>query len=235
MPAFSVLDLGLIDYQECLLLQKDLSGRVFEGKSQSSLILCRHNPVITLGRRAKRENILSPEKLASLGIGVIDTNRGGDVTLHLPGQLVIYPVFDLRVFGRDIGCFLRALEEAVILLLADYGIAAKRESGLGAKESIGRTENRQKVIIKGDFLAGVWVRERKIASIGIAVSRWITTHGLSLNVTGGLDLFSLIRPCGRDIMMTSIEKEVQVKTAVLMDEIKNRAVEKFGLFFRRGG
>ena len=136
MPAFSVLDLGLIDYQECLLLQKDLSGRVFEGKSQSSLILCRHNPVITLGRRAKRENILSPEKLASLGIGVIDTNRGGDVTLHLPGQLVIYPVFDLRVFGRDIGCFLRALEQAALLLLADYGIAAKR--GIRARRGVGR-------------------------------------------------------------------------------------------------
>lgn len=213
MPAFSVLDLGLIDYQECLLLQRDLSGRVFEGKSQSSLILCRHNPVITLGRRAKRENILSPEKLASLGIGVIDTNRGGDVTLHFPGQLVIYPVFDLRVFGRDIGCFLRKLEQAALLLLADYGIAAKREPGL----------------------AGVWVGERKIASIGIAVSRWITTHGLSLNVSAGLDLFSLIRPCGRDIMMTSVEKEAQGKTTVSMDEIKNKAVEKFRLVFRRGG
>lgn len=213
MPVFSVLDLGLIDYQECLLLQRDLSGRVFEGKSQSSLIICRHNPVITLGRRAKRENILSPEKLASLGIGVIDTNRGGDVTLHFPGQLVIYPVFDLRVFGRDIGCFLRALEQAALLLLADYGIAAKREPGL----------------------TGVWVGERKIASIGIAVSRWITTHGLSLNVSGGLDLFSLIRPCGRDIMMTSVEKEAQGKTTVSMDEIKNKAVEKFRLVFRRGG
>lgn len=213
MPVFSVLDLGLIDYQECLLLQRDLSGRIFEGEGQSSLILCRHNPVITLGRSAKRENILSPEKLVSLGVGVIDTNRGGDVTLHFPGQLVIYPVFDLRVFGRDIGCFLRKLEQAVILLLEDYGIAARREAGL----------------------AGVWVGERKIASIGIAVSRWITTHGLSLNVSGGLDLFSLIRPCGRDIMMTSVEKESRVKAGVSMDEVKDKAIEKFSLIFCRGG
>ncbi len=210
MPVFSVLDLGLIDYQECLLLQRDLSGRIFEGEGQSSLILCRHNPVITLGRLAKRENILSPERLVSLGVGVIDTNRGGDVTLHFPGQLVIYPVFDLRVFGRDIGCFLRKLEQAVILLLEDYGIAARRETGF----------------------TGVWVGERKIASIGIAVSRWITTHGISLNVSEDLDLFSLIRPCGRDIMMTSVEKEARVKTGFSMDEVKDKAVEKFSLIFR---
>ena len=213
MSAFSVLDLGLIDYPECVLLQRDLSARIFEGESQSALILCQHQTVITLGRGAKRENILSPRKISSLGIGIIDTNRGGDVTLHLPGQLVIYPVFDLRVFGRDIGSFLRALEEAVMLLLADYGIAAKRKSG--------RT--------------GVWVKEKKIASIGIAVSRWITTHGLSLNVNCGLDLFSLIRPCGKDIIMTSVQEEVFKKTAISMDEIKKEAVEKFRLVFNSRG
>ncbi len=135
--------------------------------------------------------------------------------MHLPGQLVIYPVFDLRVFGRDIGSFLRALEEAVMLLLADYGIAAKRKPGL----------------------SGVWVapREKKIASIGIAVSRWITTHGLSLNVNCGLDLFSLIRPCGKDIIMTSVQEEVSKKTAISMDEIKKEAVEKFRLVFNSRG
>lgn len=202
---FEVLDLGLIDYRQALSFQKSLARDVAAGIRQSTLILCEHNPVITLGRQARKENILKAEaELTAAGIKIVNTNRGGDVTLHLPGQLIVYPVFDLRRSGRNIHIFLRNLEEAVILLLEDYGIRGHRQEGL----------------------TGVWVQRRKIASIGIAISHWVTTHGLSLNVDCGLDLFSLIKPCGLDIMMTSMA-ELKGLTALKMDRIKEKMINKF--------
>lgn len=210
---FEVLDSGLIDYEKAVPFQKSLAKDVADGIRQSTLILCEHNPVITLGRQARKENILEAEaELTAAGIKIINTNRGGDVTFHLPGQLIVYPVFDLRRSGKDIHLFLRNLEEAVILLLEDYGIRADRQEGL----------------------TGVWVSARKIASIGIAISHWVTTHGLSLNVSCDLDFFSLIKPCGLDIMMTSMA-ESGVNPPPGVSEVKEKMINKFRHLFSDEG
>ena len=202
---FEVLDLGLIDYQKGLSLQQDLLKEIASGKRKSVLTFCEHNPVITLGRSAKKENVLKPdEQLRSLGVEVIHTNRGGDVTLHLPGQLVVYPVFDLRCLGRDIGLFLRNMEKAVIAMLKAYRIKALVKEGS----------------------TGVWVEQKKIASIGIAVRNWVSYHGLSLNVNCNLDLFSLIRPCGQDIMMTSMARFLSPDD-LNINEVKRRLTNSF--------
>ena len=206
---FETLDLGLVDYNETLSFQKSLAKDVAAGIRESTLILCEHNPVITLGRQARKENILkSQAELTAAGIKMINTNRGGDVTLHLAGQLIVYPVFDLRCLGRDIHIFLRNLEEAVILLLEDYGIRAYRQEGL----------------------TGVWVSGRKIASIGIAISRWVTTHGASLNVSCDMNLFSLIKPCGLDIIMTSMA-QLKELNSLKMELVKEKVIEKLQYVF----
>jgi len=210
---FELLDLGLIDYQKGLSLQQDLLREVASGKIKSVLTFCEHNPVITLGRSAKKENVLKPdEQLRSLGVEVIPTNRGGDVTVHLPGQLVVYPIFDLRCLGRDIGLFLRNMEKAVIATLKAYRIKASVKEGS----------------------TGVWVGQKKIASIGIAVKNWVGYHGLSLNVSCDLDLFSLIRPCGQDIIMTSMARFLNPDD-LNISEIKGRLRDEFKQVFARGG
>ncbi|TAN62642.1 lipoyl(octanoyl) transferase [bacterium] len=210
---FSTLDLGLVDYETSLSIQRELARDISLGKRVSTLLLCEHNPVITLGRLADKNNILGREEdFKARGIAVKNTTRGGDVTLHLPGQLVAYPVFDLRPLGRDIHSFLRGLEKAAVLLLRGYGIGAQTKSGL----------------------TGVWSGNKKIASIGIAVSRWVAYHGMSINVDCDLDLFSLIRPCGQDIMMTSILKE-NAAGALDMVAVKKRAADKFYEVFCQGG
>lgn len=210
---FETLDLGLINYREALSFQKSLAKDVAAGIRQSTLILCEHNPVITLGRQARKENILKAEaELTAAGITIINTNRGGDVTLHLPGQLIVYPVFDLRRSRKDIHMFLWNLEEAVILLSEDYGIRAYRQKGF----------------------SGVWVTGRKVASIGIAISHWVTTHGVSLNVSCDLNLFSLIKPCGLDIMMTSIA-ELKGLDVLKLQEVKEKITQKFYQLFSLGG
>lgn len=210
---FSTLDLGLVDYETSLSIQQELARDISLGKRASTLLLCEHNPIITLGRLADKNNILGhEEEFKARGIAIKNTTRGGDVTLHLPGQLVAYPVFDLRLLGRDLHCFLRGLERAAVLLLRGYGIGAETKSGL----------------------TGVWSGNKKIASIGIAVSRWIAYHGMSINVDCDLDLFSLIRPCGQDIMMTSILNE-NAADAPDMGAVKKRAADKFCEVFCHGG
>ena len=208
---FEVLDLGLIDYQKGFSWQQDLVNEIASGKRKGVLIFCEHSPVITLGRSAKKENVLKPgEQLKSLGIEVVAANRGGDVTLHLPGQLVVYPVFNLRYLGRDIGLFLRNMEKAVISLLNDYRIKATALEGS----------------------TGVWVEQKKIASIGIAVKNWVAYHGVSLNINCNLDLFSLIRPCGQDIIMTSMARFIHFND-LNVSEIKIKLADKFKQVFTR--
>ncbi|OGX60754.1 MAG: lipoyl(octanoyl) transferase [Omnitrophica WOR_2 bacterium RIFOXYC2_FULL_45_15] len=208
---FEVLDLGLIDYQKGFSWQQDLVNEIASGKRKGVLIFCEHSPVITLGRSAKKENVLKPgEQLKSLGIEVVAANRGGDVTLHLPGQLVVYPVFNLRYLGRDIGLFLRNIEKAVISLLNDYRIKATALEGS----------------------TGVWVEQKKIASIGIAVKNWVAYHGVSLNINCNLDLFSLIRPCGQDIIMTSMARFIHFND-LNVSEIKIKLADKFKQVFTR--
>ena len=208
-----MLDLGLIAYQDGFSLQQDLVNEITSGKRKGVLIFCEHSPVITLGRSAKKENVLKPgEQLKSLGIEVVAANRGGDVTLHLPGQLVVYPVFNLRYLGRDIGLFLRNIEKAVISVLKDYRIKAAALEGS----------------------TGVWVEQKKIASIGIAVKNWVAYHGVSLNINCNLDLFSLIRPCGQDIIMTSMARFLNPDD-LNISEIKGRLRDEFKQVFARGG
>ncbi|MDD2673015.1 MAG: lipoyl(octanoyl) transferase LipB, partial [Syntrophales bacterium] len=155
--------------------------------ADDAVLFCQHSPAcVVLGRKADRANILKDEAfLAERGIRVVSAPRGGDVTLHNPGQLVVYPVLDLGRHKKDIHWYLSALEGHVCKLLRIYGVNGEVKTG-----------NR-----------GVWVGERKICSIGIAVSRWVSFFGFALNVNNDLSEFTYIRPCGQDIEMTSIQKE----------------------------
>ncbi len=197
-----VIDADLIEYSRCIQLQREARKAVRYGYVESCLIVCRHLPVITMGRRACHANIIADEMLLrERGIRIYAVERGGDVTYHGPGQLILYPVVDLHSFGKDLGVYLRSLEAVAIGVLASYGIASVRRAGL----------------------SGVWVREKKIASVGIAVKQWITMHGLSLNVMReDLDGFRHIRPCGLDVEMTSIESEAGGR--VEMREVQTRLI-----------
>src|SRR5215475_3734330 len=191
----SVLYLGRLDYATGLALQKTLVELRYQQRVGNVLLLLEHPPVLTLGRNSSRSNILaSDDLLAARGVEVHEINRGGDVTYHGPGQLVGYPIFDLRSFSPRLGAldYVRKLEEVLIRACGDYGLRAQRIAG--------RT--------------GVWtfagssVQERKIAAIGVHISRGITSHGFALNVTTDLDYFKLIVPCGiSDKPVTSIEQE----------------------------
>lgn len=190
---FKLFELGLTDYRQAWEFQKSVFDQVKMGEIFSAIIFCRHMPVITLGRKSKRENILAEDRqLEKLNMKIYEIERGGDVTYHGPGQLCIYPVVNLAYFKKDINWYLRSLEALLIEMLSDFGIKAQTLS---------------------DF-TGIWVEKRKIASIGVAIKSWITFHGASLNVKeDDLANFSLIRPCGLDIIMTSME-------GVLGEEIK---------------
>jgi lipoate-protein ligase B len=175
---------GLIDYGVALQRQQMLVKEVADG-TDATVVLCEHPQVITLGQKSHENNLLlSRDDLAQRGFKIILVDRGGDVTLHAPGQLVLYPILDLRRVGIDLKSYLRGLEQVAVDLLADFGIVAAG------------SEDRR----------GVWVGNSKIASIGIGVKRWVTYHGMSVNVSTDLELFKAIRPCGLDVQMTSIEK-----------------------------
>ena len=180
-----VVHLGLIDYQKSFDLQKKIVTEVISGEKSHTLLTCEHPHVITVSRIAKKENILvSEEELKKLGVGMCWTDRGGDVTYHGPGQIVLCPIFDLRNDAKDLHLFLRRLEAVVILALRNnFGLNAHRKNGL----------------------TGVWVGPYKVASIGIGVKHWVTYHGLSLNVCADKKYFSLIKPCGLDdVKMASL-------------------------------
>lgn len=187
MP-YNLIDLGLTDFAYAWQKQKEIFLAVRDGTAEPTVIFCRHHPVITLGSRAKRKNILAGEaELEKMGIRIYKIERGGEVTYHGPGQLIAWPVIDLSLFKRDIHLFLRYLEEIAIDLLSDFGIKGERLTGF----------------------TGVWIGRKKIASIGIAIKNWISFHGLSVNI-GEEDLanFKFIRPCGMDVDMTSLEREL---------------------------
>ncbi|MFC1804662.1 lipoyl(octanoyl) transferase LipB [Candidatus Omnitrophota bacterium] len=199
-----IRDLGLVDFEKAWNLQKEIFLAIKNTKGISTLIFCSHHPVITMGRRAESKNILADEQaLRAKGIRVHQIERGGDVTYHGPGQLTVYPVIDLSKFKKDIHLYLRTLEEIVIDLLGDFGVRGKRCAG--------RT--------------GVWVEGKKIASIGIAIRNWIAFHGISINIKAGdLANFSMIRPCGMDIRMTSLESILGRE--VSFNDIKNSLILK---------
>src|SRR5450755_2373616 len=191
-----VLNLGVVPYDTALHLQRTLLQLRKADRIGNTLLLLEHPPIITLGRNAKLDNVLaSPEFLAQRGVELVEIDRGGDVTFHGPGQLVAYPIFDLRSFEPKVGAveFVRRLEEVLIRTCGDFGIATQR--------------------IKG--LTGVWTYalpnkpEAKIAAIGVHISRSVTTHGFALNVSTDLDSFSLIVPCGiAGKPFTSLEREL---------------------------
>ena len=227
------LYLGRVDYDEGLRLQAEVAGLVAEGRARNVLLLLEHPPVLTLGRNAKRENILaSDEMLRRRGVTVHEINRGGDVTYHGPGQLVGYPIFDLRTLRNPNGGrmgpvdFVRLMEEALIRLCGGFGVRAGRIPGL----------------------TGVWCGpadgspleessggepERKIGAIGIHVSRGITSHGFAFNVTTDLKDFGLIVPCGiPDHPVTSLELEVEHPEELpTLEAIAHQAARQFGQVF----
>lgn len=197
--------LGLTEYTEAYHLQRRLVCQRLEDQVSDTLLLLEHPPTITVGKSGKIENLLvSPEQLAREGISLFFTDRGGDVTYHGPGQLVAYPIIDLRNRGKDIHKYVRDLEEVIIRALSDFSITGHRDTAY----------------------VGVWVGVEKIAAIGISIKRWITMHGFALNVRPNLEHFSLINPCGiLDRRVTSISK-------VLSQDVKMEAViEKVIYYF----
>lgn len=176
--------LGRMEFADALVLQEELLARKREDRSlEDELLLLEHEPVYTIGRTPDKSSLLNSVHLPH---PLFVINRGGQATYHGPGQLIGYPIVDLRRCGQDLHRYLRWLEQLLIDLLAQYGIAASRRKSL----------------------TGVWVDQRKIASIGVGVRHWITMHGFALNVCGDLSRFNYIIPCGiNDVAMTSMEKE----------------------------
>ena len=213
--SIEVRRLGRVDYDAALALQQTLVEDRRAGRIGDTLLLLEHPPVITLGvkTRGSREHVVaSSAELDAAGVNVVETGRGGDVTYHGPGQLVGYPILDLRPDRCDVHKYVRDLEQVLIDAVGELGITAGRVPGL----------------------TGVWVGppggERKIAAIGVRISRWITSHGFALNVSRTLDHFSLIVPCGiADHGVTSIEHEIGRDVA--MGEVEQIVARSFqGVF-----
>jgi lipoyl(octanoyl) transferase len=244
----SVLQLGTLDYSTGLRLQEKLVGLRKDGRIGDALLLLEHTPVITLGRNAKSANILaSPELLAQRGVEVFECDRGGDVTFHGPGQLVAYPIFDLRGFPsensarRTLGVidYVRRLEEVLILTCADFGIPTKRISGLTGvwttseaatdiAESSTQPDGRGRPSTHGSEVSEH--QQAKIAALGVHISRGITSHGLALNVNTDLSFFNLIVPCGiTSKPVTSMQKELG--RVISMQEVAHALGRNFGTVF----
>ena len=220
-------DLGLIEYQKCLDFQTKLFDETVQLKirnrktpqklisTKNHLIFCEHPHVYTLGKSGDESNLLINQKEQKVKkVTFFKTNRGGDITYHGPGQLVVYPILDLDYFFSDIHKYLRFLEESVMMTLKDYGIIAKRLDGL----------------------TGVWVAnengvDRKICAIGVKSSRWVTMHGIGFNINSDLSYFNNIIPCGiEDKSVTSLQNELGRE--VDMNELKNRFKNNFSSIFK---
>lgn len=230
LDVISVLHLGTIDYGSGLRLQEHLVELRKANRIGNVLLLLEHTPVITLGRNAKENNIVaSRELLAKRGVEVFEINRGGDVTFHGPGQLVGYPIFDLRSFPEKVGAveYVRRIEEALIRTCIHYGIETQRIAGMTGVWTHAVPPIRQDqggpVGLGGDV-------ERKIAAIGVHISRGVTSHGFALNVTTDLDYFKLIVPCGLTKPVTSIEFETGEHPP--MEEVLPIVMRSFGEVFK---
>ena len=238
----SVFQLGTIDYATGLCLQQRLVELRKEARIGDVLLLLEHTPVITLGRNAKSKNILAaPELLAQRGVEVFECDRGGDVTFHGPGQLVAYPIFDLRGFATSDGKrktlgaieYVRKLEEVLIRTCADFGISAKRIPGLTGVWTAGPCGGGSSTRPDGaEPRPHTEQQTAKIAAIGVHISRGVTSHGFALNVNTDLSYFNLIVPCGIEAKpVTSIEKELG-KQAPLQD-VAHSIFRNFGVVFDR--
>ncbi|HMG71275.1 MAG TPA: lipoyl(octanoyl) transferase LipB [Gemmatimonadaceae bacterium] len=203
--------LGQLGYEQALELQRNLArDRISGAIPQDLLLLVEHPPVVTLGRSSKQKHLVaSPEFLQSKGVELFEVERGGDVTFHGPGQLVGYPIIDLKRHRQDLHWYLRKIEEALINSLDDYGIPGERNTAY----------------------TGVWTRGKKIASIGVHARDWVTWHGFALNVTTDLSYFDLIVPCGIDgVVMTSIARELG-SDDISMQDVRDRVTARFAAAF----
>jgi lipoate-protein ligase B len=180
--------IGKIGYADALQLQKGTVGKLIESKTLDTLFLLEHSHCFTIGKMGTRQNLLISEEEANRrGILIFESDRGGDITYHGPGQLIGYPIISLKNHRQDVKWYLEMLEETIIITLSNYGIQGRRIDGM----------------------TGVWVQDRKIASIGVRVEKWVTSHGFALNVNTDLNYFKLIVPCGiKDKGVTSMEKEI---------------------------
>ena len=204
--------LGLVSYADGLELQRALVDDRKAGRIPNTLLLLQHPHVLTIGvKKDGRQHILAPaEVLTERGVEVFETGRGGDVTYHGPGQLVGYPIFDLDPDRRDVHKYVRDLEEVMIRVCADYGLAADRVKGM----------------------SGTWIVDAKIGAIGVRISRWVTSHGLAFNVTTDLDFFNLIVPCGiADKAVTSLA--AQLGHPVPMAEVEDVFIRHFSAVFEK--
>ena len=212
MRTLEVRELGRMDYAEALELQQALESQRKLGAIGDQLLLLEHPHVLTLGRNGRLENVLvSRDRLEQLGIQFFENNRGGDITYHGPGQIVGYPIVDLREWKRDVVAYVRSMEEAIIRVLARYGVEGSREAGA----------------------TGVWAscadgQLAKVCAIGVHLSRWVTTHGFALNWATDLRYFEYIVPCGITRPVTSLE---QLGVSVSREELHGAIVEEFALVF----
>jgi lipoyl(octanoyl) transferase len=203
---FEIQDWGLIDYNKAWQKQKSLVADIQQNRNRNVLVLCEHPTVITIGRNGTDKNVLiKPDFLQSMVVGVINIDRGGDVTLHNPGQIVGYPIFDLMNYKQDLHWFLREVEDCIIELLLRYSVNSGRVEGM----------------------TGVWIEnKRKICAMGFHCSRWVTSHGFALNVNNNLKEFDYIVPCGiKDKAVTSIAMEIG--TPIDINIVKNDCTDVF--------
>lgn len=213
MRPLDVRRLGLIDYDTALRLQRELVEERKAGRVPDLLLLVQHPRVITLGVKGdggRSHIVATAERLDELGVVVAEAGRGGDVTYHGPGQVVGYPIVDLKPDRCDVHRYVRDIEEVMIRVCADYGLQAERVAGL----------------------TGTWIGPEKIGAIGVRISRWVTSHGFAFNVTTNLDDFGLIVPCGiADRGVTSLRKALG--RAVPIAEVEDRLVRHFADVFER--
>ena len=236
----SVVQLGTLDYATGLRLQQSLVEMRKAGQVGDVLLLLEHSPVITLGRNARRENLLaSPELLARKGVEVFECDRGGDITFHGPGQLVGYPIFDLRGFQPRIGAveFVRRLEQALIRSCADFGVACGRVKGLtgvwttpSTPVILSEDAAHQPASESKDLASFDDKHQAKIAAIGVHISRGVTSHGFALNVNTDLEYFQFIVPCGiTGKLVTSLEHETGAQ--MNLDDVARSAAGHFAQVF----
>jgi len=212
MRTLEVRELGRIAYADAWALQQSLEAQRKLGEIGDQLLLLEHPHVLTLGRNGHQENLLvSRDRLEQLGIQFFENNRGGDITYHGPGQIVGYPIIDLREWKRDVVAYVRSVEESIIRVLARYGIEGTRDPGA----------------------TGVWTKGpagqlAKICAIGVHLSRWVTTHGFAFNWTTDLRYFQYIVPCGLTRPVTSLE---ELGVRVSREELHRTIVEEFARVF----
>ncbi len=239
-----VFDLGRMPYGDALVLQREVAHARIDGRLvDDALLLVEHPPVITLGRGTHAANLLTPvDVLASRGVETFDVERGGDVTFHGPGQLVGYPILDLRQHRQDLHWYLRQVEEALIRAIATYGLVGERQPGytgvwtrgVGPTPPSSREGAGGPAAGSGDAGRGtVTPAARKIASIGVHAKQWVTWHGFALNVSTDLSFFDLIVPCGIEgVEMTSVSRELSCSAPPLDHVARTVAAEFAGTFGR---